>query len=74
MNFYNEFNIKLDELNSKLSDFTMARGFEKDEILAAISRGENYQLGTGQNLNVPSYLDPQFNTITNLNYSYRYNK
>ncbi len=79
-----EFESKLSELGDRVNDFIIARNVEKDEMLGAISRGENIQLGGstmnnqnnygGNTNNQNSYLNPAFNVITNLKYSYQFHK
>lgn len=44
LNFYNEFNTRLNELNSRVTDFLLARDIEKNEIIKAITSGNNYNM------------------------------
>jgi programmed cell death 6-interacting protein len=41
MNFYNEFNTRLDEVNIHVTDFLMARDLEKNENIKSINSGLN---------------------------------
>lgn len=43
-NFYNQFLIKLNELNARVEDYMMARNLEKEDSVQSIARGENIKL------------------------------
>lgn len=57
LNFYNEFNTRLIDLSSRITDFLLARDMEKNEILKAITSGNNYNMN---NLNQPNYSNIKF--------------
>jgi hypothetical protein len=73
LNFYSEFQHKLNEISVKISDYLLARDLEKNEWIKALNTGQMY-MGNYQSPSYkePSFLDPLFNTITNMYYNYRY--
>jgi hypothetical protein len=83
INFYNEFDNRLNEVNIHVTDFLMARDMEKNELIKQINSGLNNlstqlnQAKTEQKGNfyitiLVSYMNPDLNNITNMNYSYHY--
>jgi hypothetical protein len=48
-NFYNEFNLRLNEINEKITDYLFARDLEKNEIIKTITSGQNVQLANYNN-------------------------
>jgi hypothetical protein len=83
-NFYNEFYQRMNDLNGRITDYLLARDMEKNELIKAITSGQNISFGQNyqnvtpqqqqpQNYNQGGgYLDPNSNQITNLHYSYHY--
>ena len=70
--FYSEFDSRISSIANFINDYLMARDLEKNDMIEAITRGENIQLAQSTNPNQPiSYLDPNQNYFTNMNVYYR---
>lgn len=68
LNFYSEFTLRMNQLSQRINDFLMARDIEKNEMLRLIT-GQTYI--TTNYLNNP-LLNPNTNTVTNIDYQYTY--
>jgi hypothetical protein len=43
-NFYQQFNIRLNELNSQITDYLFSRDIEKNDFIKIITSGQNIQM------------------------------
>lgn len=59
-NFYQQFNIRLNELNSQITDYLFSRDLEKNDFIKTIT--------SGQNIHMSGYNQQKNSTIINFNF------
>jgi len=67
LNFYVEFDYRLNELYGRITDFIMARDLEKDDMITELKSGRNINVNPHMNNNVNNIKNNNPNVNQNIN-------